>query len=126
MRFAYFRGGPNNLWQDSGIVSGASFSGNPKKATVSLQYYFPDTDYVVFITGASDERVWTIESRTTSSFTINSNANGSIAGVVMWSAHPVGQQSAGGIPITFEPGNTDGGTPSSVYGGLDELDGGTP
>jgi len=126
MRFAYFRGGGKNLWMDAGTVSGSAFSGSPRKATVSLQYAFPDDQYVVFVSGLSDERVWTVESRTASSFVISSNADGPISGLVMWAANPIGQTAAAGIPITYQPGNTDGGTPSSVYGGVDSVDGGTP
>lgn len=88
MRFAYFRGGAKNLWID-GTVSGAAFTGSPRKATVNLLYPFPDDQYVVFVTGLSDERIWTVENKTSSSFTISSNADATISGVVMWAANPI-------------------------------------
>lgn len=67
----------------SGNVDGANFSGNPKKYTVTLEDAQPDANYTVTISG-EDARTWSVESRTTTSFVINSNANTALTGQVHW------------------------------------------
>ena len=68
----------------AGVVSGASFAGSPKKAAISFTA-FPSTSYAITITGA-DPRTWTYESKATTGFTINANANAAFTGEVSWTA----------------------------------------
>ena len=68
---------------EAGSVSGSAFSGSPKKATITLTDAQPNATYSVTVTG-EDARTWTIESRTTTSFVINANANEALTGLVFW------------------------------------------
>lgn len=70
----------------SGTVLPGSFTGSPvKKYTVVLGVPFDDDLYSVTVTG-SDERIFTIESKTATGFTISTNANQSLTGNVFWQA----------------------------------------
>lgn len=69
----------------AGTVSSGSFSGTPKKATITFSYAYADTDYGVRITG-EDARTWTIESKTNTGFVINANADQALTGNVYWEA----------------------------------------
>jgi len=68
---------------DLGIKSdrepSTSFSGNPKKATVTFGTAFPDTNYVVIATpeatGGVGSFILSIESKTVSDFVLNANTN---------------------------------------------------
>lgn len=62
------------LLQKAGMVSGSTFAGNPKKATVTFSTNFPNNNYSISVVGMVS-RSWSIESKTLSGFTINSNAN---------------------------------------------------
>jgi len=64
-------------------ILATSFSGNPKKASVTFTSAMPDTDYTITVTSA-DARVWTFESKTISGFTLNSNSNQALTGEVHW------------------------------------------
>lgn len=74
----------------SGKALAGDFSGSPKRATVTFPTPFPTNNYTVNITG-TDVRVWTIESKTTSSFVINANANAAIISLVGWQAQLDGE-----------------------------------
>lgn len=80
-----YKGPSSPLQLKAGIVASGSFSGNPKKATVTFTESFADTNYAINITGA-DARSWTYESKTTTGFTINANANQALSGEVSWEA----------------------------------------
>jgi hypothetical protein len=67
----------------SGIATSLDFSGIPLKATVILNTPFTGDQYSVTING-EDPRTWTYESKTSSSFVINSNSNVLITGEVGW------------------------------------------
>ena len=69
----------------SGNVTNTSFTGNPKKYSVTFSSSFPNTNYSPVVTG-SDARSWTVENITTSGFTINSNSNTSLEGTTYWIA----------------------------------------
>jgi len=69
----------------NGTIAAGSFSGNPKKATVTFGSAFPDATYSISIT-AEARRVWSFENKTASGFTINANANRVFAGNVDWIA----------------------------------------
>jgi hypothetical protein len=73
-----------------GLVVPGDFVGTPRKYTVIFASNFAGTSYGVFVNG-SDQRSWTIENKTVSGFTINSNANQALTGNVSWSAFAVGE-----------------------------------
>jgi len=85
-----FGGGAAGLKTKSGGVANTTFTGNPKKATVTFSAAFTDTNYGVTITG-EDARSWTIESKIAGSFVINSNANTSLSGTTYWHAIAYGE-----------------------------------
>lgn len=65
----------------SNSVTNTSFTGTPRKATVTFSTPFPNANYSVSIMGA-DSRAWSYESKTASGFVINSNANRALTGNV--------------------------------------------
>jgi hypothetical protein len=73
----------------AGTVTAVTFSGNPKKAAVTFGTAFPTTSYAISIKGV-DNRGWTYESKATTGFTINSNANAALTGEVSWQAESNG------------------------------------
>ena len=70
----------------AGIVASGSFSGNPKKATVSFTA-FSSVNYAIEIKGV-DVRTWSYDlaTKATTGFVINSNANAALSGEVSWTA----------------------------------------
>lgn len=74
----------------SNAIANTSFTGNPKKATVTFTTAFPNTSYAVTITG-EDARSWTIESKLAGSFVINANSNTNLAGTTYWIATAYGE-----------------------------------
>lgn len=85
-----FQSQANTLKQKNGSVTGTTFSGNPKKATVTFGTSFPDNNYAVTITGEIS-RSWSVESKTLSGFTINANANLAFIENVFWMAGQIGE-----------------------------------
>lgn len=67
----------------AGTVAGASFSGAIKKFALTFTTAMSDTNYNITITG-EDVRGWSTESKTTTGFTINSNAGEALTGNVSW------------------------------------------
>jgi len=67
----------------AGVVAGTSFSGNPKKYTVTFTSAYPNANYSITITG-NVNRSFTWESKAANGFTINSNANTSFTEDVNW------------------------------------------
>lgn len=76
----------------AGTVTAVSFTGNPKKATITFPIAFSNTSYTVVPVGLSDVRSFTIESKTTTTAVINTNANQTITGNIDWIALPYGSQ----------------------------------
>jgi hypothetical protein len=68
----------------------SSFTGNPKKATITFTSSFADTGYSVIVTG-HDLRSWTIENKATTGFVINSNSNVNLSGSAYWIASEYGE-----------------------------------
>jgi hypothetical protein len=66
-----------------GGISGSWFQGNPKTYEVTLAIPYPDTSYVVTITG-EDVRLWSILNKTVSGFVISSNSYVPFTGYVYW------------------------------------------
>lgn len=69
----------------AGNVAAGSFSGTPKKATVTFSTAFPSSSYAINISGI-DARSWTYESKTAAGFIINANAATALTGEVSWEA----------------------------------------
>ena len=89
--YSIFQAQTGVLKQKNGSVTGSTFSGNPKKATITFTTAFPDNNYAVTITGEID-RTWTIESKTSAGFTINANANLQFnSSNVFWMAGQIGE-----------------------------------
>ena len=77
-------GSTTNVKVKSGIVSGASFAGNPKVYDVVFGSSFTG-DYSISVIGA-DVRVWSYENKTLSGFRINSNSDQPLVGDIYWQA----------------------------------------
>ncbi len=71
--------------QKAGTVTSGSFSGNPKKTTITFSTAFADANFSVSVIGI-DSRSWSVESVSSSGFTINANANSALSGNVYWVA----------------------------------------
>jgi len=82
--------GAGGLETKAGSVTNTSFSGNPRKATVTFTTAFSNTNYAISITG-EDARSWIIESKVAGSFVINSNSNTALAGNTYWIATAYGE-----------------------------------
>lgn len=74
----------------AGTIAALTFTGTPKKATVTFTTPYANTNYAVTVTG-SDGRTWTIESKLATGFTINANANAALSGPVFWEAVAYGE-----------------------------------
>ena len=83
-------GGAAGLKTKSGGIVNSSFTGNPKKSTVTFSTAFADTNYSVTVTG-EDARSWTIESKVAGSFIINTNSNTGLSGTTFWQAVAYGE-----------------------------------
>jgi hypothetical protein len=75
--------GNTNLKARSG--SAVSFTGTPRTSTITFGSAFPDNSYSVTVTG-EDARSFTIESKLSTGFTINSNSSVALTGPVYWIA----------------------------------------
>jgi hypothetical protein len=78
------------LSMKSDTVAAGSFTGNPKKYTVTFTTAYPNTNYTISITG-SDNRTFTYESKATTGFVINTNANTVLTGNVDWQTIAIGE-----------------------------------
>jgi hypothetical protein len=73
-----------------GNVAGGGFFGTPQTASVVFTTPFATTNFGVTITG-EDPRVWSVDNKTTTGFTINSNSNVQPVNTVYWMAIPYGE-----------------------------------
>jgi len=80
----------NVLKTKAGNVANTSFTGNPRKATVTFTTAFPNTNYAVTVTG-EDSRAWSIESKLAGSFVISANSNTNLIGNTYWIATAYGE-----------------------------------
>lgn len=78
------------LLQKNGLVSGSTFAGSPLTASVTFTSSFSNNNYIIIITG-EDARMWSISSKSTAGFTINSNSSVAISGNVFWMASENGE-----------------------------------
>lgn len=74
----------------AGLITAATFTGSPRKATVTFASAYPAATYAIGVTG-SDGRSWIFESVTASGFVINSQANGALTGDVHWQTQYQGE-----------------------------------
>ncbi len=81
--------GGGGLIMKSGVVLPGDFAGTPKKYSVVFITDFPG-EYSITI-GGVDARAFTYESRTTTGFTINTNADAILTDEVSWQAIEVGE-----------------------------------
>lgn len=72
-----------SLASKSGFVTSSSFTGNPKKYAVVFGAPMASAAYSINIAGV-DSRAWSWESKLTTGFTINTNANQALTGNVDW------------------------------------------
>jgi len=77
-----------SLAMKSGSITGASFTGSPKRTSVvTFATAFADANYSVSVIGnTEDTRNWSIESITAGGFTINSGSGSTLGGNVLWTA----------------------------------------
>ena len=76
---------PAGVKAGSGSIN--SFTGNPSSSAVTFTTPFSSNAYAVTVTG-EDARSWTIQSKLSGSFTINSNSTVPLTGPVYWIATP--------------------------------------
>lgn len=69
----------------SGVITAGSFTGNPKKATLTFGTAFGSANYSISIVGG-DGRVWSTESQVAASIVINANSNTALTQSVLWIA----------------------------------------
>jgi len=74
---------PISVHVEKGIISGSNFTGTPLIYNIIYANAYPNNIYTIGIIG-EDARIWTANNRTTTGFTISSNSNQSILGMVMW------------------------------------------
>ena len=74
----------------SGIENASGFTGNPKIKVITFTTPFSNNNYSVVITG-EDNRNWTVQSKSSTGFTINSNSNPLFTGNAFWQAIEVGE-----------------------------------
>jgi len=74
----------------SGSVAAGSFTGTPRTATVTFGTAFPNTNYSIAIVGVNS-RSWNFQTKSTTGFIINSNANAALSGEVLWTCISLGE-----------------------------------
>lgn len=85
-KFARKLGQTENVlaYAENGVLEATDFTGSPRTATVTLSQAQPSASYSVTVSG-TDARLWSVESRTTTSFVISANASTALTGPVFWS-----------------------------------------
>jgi hypothetical protein len=78
-------GGGGGSSAKAGSGSAASFGGTPRSSSITFGSAFSDNLYAVTVTG-EDARTFTIQSKTSGSFIINSNSSVALTGPVYWIA----------------------------------------
>lgn len=74
----------------NGVLSPSDFSGSPRKATVVFTTPW-DVSYVPLTPTGADGRLWTIEDIDLDGFTINSNSDEALTGLVYYATLPLGE-----------------------------------
>jgi hypothetical protein len=71
----------------AGSGSAASFTGTPLTLAITFGTAFTNNSYAVQVTG-EDARAWSLQSKSSTGFTINSNSSVALTGPVYWVATP--------------------------------------
>jgi len=71
----------------AGSVAPTAFSGNPSSSTITFGTVMANANYGISVIGG-DARSWTIDNKTTASFTINSNSAVALTTSASWIAAP--------------------------------------
>jgi len=71
----------------AGSGSVTSFGGSPYTSSITFASAFANNSYAITVTG-EDARTWTIQSKSSTGFTINSNSSVALSGPVYWIATP--------------------------------------
>jgi len=82
---SYVLGGGGGTSAKAGSGSAASFTGTPRSSSIAFGSVFSNNLYAVIVTG-EDARSWTIQSKTSAGFTINSNSSVALTAPVYWIA----------------------------------------
>ena len=69
----------------AGVITAASFTGAPRKATLTFGAAFASTNYSIVVLGGNS-RSWSFESKAVGSVVINANANAALSQDVLWIA----------------------------------------
>lgn len=80
---------PGGSTVKAGSGSAASFGGNPKTGSITFGSAFSNNNYAVTVTG-EDGRSFSIQSKSSTGFTINTNSSVALTGPVYWIATPFG------------------------------------
>lgn len=80
-------GGSSTNFVKAGAVAPSAFSGNPSSSTITFTTPMATADYGISVIGG-DARSWTINSKTISGFTINSNSTVALTLSASWIAAP--------------------------------------
>ena len=80
-------GGGSTPTLKAGSGSVVSFAGIPLSSSITFGTAFANNSYAVTVTG-EDARSWTIQSKSNTGFTINSNSTVALTGPVYWIATP--------------------------------------
>lgn len=79
-----------SLKTKAGILSAGSFTGSPRKSSVTFITPFSSTAYGITLTG-EDSRIFTYSLKTSNGFTVSANSNGALTGEVSWVATASGE-----------------------------------
>jgi hypothetical protein len=74
----------------SGIVSGSVFLGNPRTTPITFSKPFAG-NYTVSVLGELSATTWTVESKSSNGFVINSNRKDLLGTLVYWQAISIGE-----------------------------------
>jgi hypothetical protein len=74
----------------SGIVSGSVFLGNPRTTPITFSKPFVG-NYTVSVLGELSATTWTVESKSSNGFVINSNRKDLLGTLVYWQAISIGE-----------------------------------
>ncbi len=83
-------GGGSGLKTKAGSAENSSFAGTPLVSIITFNSSFDNNDYAITVTG-EDARSWTIETKSASGFTLNSNSSVALAGTTYWIATAYGE-----------------------------------
>ena len=84
---SYGGGGGGGTNVRAGSIAPSAFGGTPRTASVTFVTNFDNTNYGVSIM-SEDARIWTIQTKLVSGFTINTNSSVTLTTSASWIASP--------------------------------------